>query len=274
MNRAGFELHVLHVEESPEAGPGHESRARFARLQERYPRHNYHWTQAPTTPETPAETTAYETITLQKSLASASSQADILLVSRTATIVRLAKQHACECVLWGDTTTQLAATILAETAKGRGFSLPWRAADGPSPYGIDFMYPMREMLKKELRVYATMVSPSLADVVHEPEDRNVPVSTKNNTIDGLMREYFEGVERNFPSIVANVVRTGAKLQAPASQAGTRNCEVCRMPVADGTFGLLGWAGDQQASNDHDSIRLPGDRCYGCTRSLLGSVGYD
>lgn len=273
MSRAGFELHVVHIEEASTAGEN-KNKARFEQLQERYPRHNYHWTKA--MPELHTSPTDGEQLPVQtsKSLASLSSQADMHLVTRTSTIVDTGKRLACESILWGDTTTNLAAKILAETAKGRGFSLPWQTTDGPSPFGIDFVYPMREMLKKELEEYVRLVGDSLADFIDDDYSKDksasVAVSTKNNTIDGLMREYFEGVEKSFPSIVANVVRTSAKLQ-PA-QEGTQNCEVCSMPVGEGAFGLEGWAGDQQASVKAGG--LPGKRCYGCTRSLLGSTGWE
>jgi len=269
INRSGFELHVVHVEESSSLSE-EESRAPLEKLEERYPRHTYHWTRVRSDGYNEESANNGESGLQSKSLASASSQADMLLVSRTNAIVDIAKQHDCESILWGDTTTKLAAKILAETAKGRGFSLPWQASDGPSPFGVEFIFPMREMLKKELEEYVHLVEPSLVDLVEETKTMNAPVSAKNNTIDGLMKEYFEGVEQSFPSIVANVVRTSAKLEAPRS--GTQGCTVCHMPVSGGAFGLSGWGGDQAASiifND-----LEESRCYGCTRSLLGSSGWD
>jgi len=269
INRTGFELHVVHVEESSTI-PEKESKARLEKLEQRYPRHSYHWTSARAQMHHPEKTGSCADKTHSKLLASASSEADMILVSRTNAIVEIAKQHDCESILWGDTTTKLAAKILAETAKGRGFSLPWQASDGPSPFGVEFMFPMREMLKKELEEYIHFVEPPLTDLIEATKSVSAPVSTKNNTIDGLMKEYFEGVEQNFPSIVANVVRTSAKLEAPHS--GTRGCTFCKMPVSEGAFGLSGWGGDQAASiavND-----LAGDRCYGCTRSLQGSTGWD
>lgn len=69
-------------------------------------------------------------------LASPTSRMDVLAVLRTRLVVEIAKREGCEGVLWGDTTTRLAEKTLGETAKGRGFSIPWRTADGDSPFGM------------------------------------------------------------------------------------------------------------------------------------------
>lgn len=68
-------------------------------------------------------------------LASPTSRTDVLAVLRTRLVVELARREGCEGVLWGDTTTRLAEKTLGETAKGRGFAIPWRTADGDSPFG-------------------------------------------------------------------------------------------------------------------------------------------
>lgn len=85
----------------------------------------------------PGEVDAREALRrLLRALASPTSRTDVLAVLRTRLVVEIAKQEGCEGVLWGDTTTRLAEKTLAETAKGRGFAIPWRTADGDSPFGM------------------------------------------------------------------------------------------------------------------------------------------
>ncbi|KAK5008490.1 Cytoplasmic tRNA 2-thiolation protein 2, partial [Cryomyces antarcticus] len=208
------------------------------------------------------------------STSSATSRADILNILRTRLTVRFAEDTGCEGVLWGDCTTRLAEKTLAETAKGRGFTLPWQTADDNSPYGVSFNYPMRDLLKKELVAHADIVSPPLTSLISNRAPQ-VSASTKNTTIDELMRQYFESVEENYPSIVANVVRTSSKLRAPILQDTDRLCGLCRMPVAEGLFGIHGWGGDQEAmtlSTDAGSSQdSEGKLCYGCARSLSNST---
>jgi cytoplasmic tRNA 2-thiolation protein 2 len=182
-----------------------------------------------------------------KSLSSATSRADAAQILKRRLIVNVAKERKCEAVLWGDSTTKLAERTLSETAKGRGFSLPWIVADGESPHGVQFYYPMRELLSKEIEAYASLVEPPLDELVLAEKSKPA-VSTKNTTIDELMKQYFESVERDYPSIVANVVKTAGKLQQTPLSETEQQCELCEMPLLD---------------NAPQQSRL----CYGCIRTL-------
>jgi cytoplasmic tRNA 2-thiolation protein 2 len=206
---------------------------------------------------------------LINSLTSATARSDVVSALRTRLIVEHAKASGCEGVLWGDSTTNLAQKTLAETAKGRGFSLPWQVAEGESPYGVTFNYPLRDVLKKELVSFVELSEPSLSPLVHELSlsATQASMSSKNTTIDDLMKQYFESVEENFPSIVANVVRTADKLAAPTTSTSVSYCSLCSMPVAGGRFGIHGWGGDQEDGLDAPVIEGAYGLCYGCTRSI-------
>ncbi|KAF2008386.1 cytoplasmic tRNA 2-thiolation protein 2 [Aaosphaeria arxii CBS 175.79] len=211
--------------------------------------------------------------TLVNSLTSATARADVLSTLRTRLIVERAKLAGCEGILWGDSTTKLAEKTLSETAKGRGFSLPWQILDGESPFGIGFHYPLRDVLKKELASYVELSDPSLSTFVHEGSTlaTQASMSSKNTTIDDLMKQYFESVEENFPSIVANVVRTTGKLEASEVAQSDPRCSLCKMPVVQGRFGIHGWGGDQQDGLLPAGADTATGLCYGCTRSMPRST---
>lgn len=210
---------------------------------------------------------------LATSLTSATARADVLSTLRTRLIVEHAKLTGCESILWGDSTTKLAEKTLAETAKGRGFALPWHVTDGESPFGINMHYPLRDVLKKELASYVDMANPELAALVHKSSSSLTQASTssKTTTVDGLMKQYFESVEENFPSIVSNVVRTTSKLEMPTGGRTDPGCSLCSMPVSGGRFGIHGWGGDQQDAVDFASVDVTKSLCYGCTRSIPKST---
>lgn len=209
---------------------------------------------------------------LVDSLASATARSDVISTLTTRLIVEHAKSIGCEGILWGDSTTRLAEKTLAETAKGRGFSLPWHVTDGQTPFGLTFNYPLRDLLKKELVSYVDIVGEHLPSLILETVPTQASMSSKNTTIDDLMKQYFESVEENFPSIVSNVVRTTGKLEATSTTTETPTCNLCSMPVSDGRFGINGWGGDQHgninATGSQNKTRL----CYGCTRSIPQTVG--
>jgi cytoplasmic tRNA 2-thiolation protein 2 len=200
------------------------------------------------------------------SIASATSRADFIEIARRRLVVAFAKKHACDGILFGDSTTRLAERTLSETAKGRGIAIPWLTADGSSD-GINCIYPMRDLLRKELTAYVGMTTPLLASLILGSSTRT-PSSSKDTTVDGLMSQFFESVEANYPSIVANVVRTSGRLVAPSVPEDEQLCSICGQPVFTGS-----WGGDQQSVTSSQSIDSNGSqngraKCYGCARILL------
>lgn len=282
--RAGFEIHVLLVYTT--TSDKEQSDLFLDAVKLRYPRHKYHTSELLHDLGQPsnemqeslnsdaensngtASTSSRDLTTLLTALPSSTSRSDILNISLTRTITQIANDLSCEAILWGSTTTRLAERILAETAKGRGFSLPWLVNDGESPYyGLHFLYPMKDLLRREL--------PPFAEVVHLPIlqetdiQNSTAVSSKNVTIDGLMKEYFESVEENYPSIVTNVVRTSSKLTISTNEGNGSPCGLCGMLVSNDAFGLHGWGGsDEPREVDIATSQQPRDLCYGCARSLL------
>lgn len=292
-SRTGYSIHVLMVDESTLNGGPHDAE-RESLLKQRYPRHefsvvaledafNSHIHSDIELLNLGSPDAEFSTLSnkrkfqdLMASLPSATSRSDIAGILRTRLVVNFGKTHGCHSIVWGDSTTRLAEKTLSETAKGRGFSLPWQTADGPSPHGIAFHYPLRDLLKKELVTYSTLTSPSLTPLITPgPSLSQLSASSKDTTIDDLMTQYFESVEQNYPSIVANVVRTSSRLDAPILSKGFKPCNICCLPVVTGTQGLHGWGGDQAekldkhvgsiASNINDE-----SLCYGCARSTLNS----
>lgn len=203
---------------------------------------------------------------LLSSLPSATSRADIIEILRRRLIFGYAKAHACDSILFADSTTRLAEKTLSETAKGRAITLPWLTADGSSSDGTNCTYPLRDLLRKELGAYASIASPSLTPLIREAPT-HMPTSSKDTTIDDLMTQYFESVEQNYPSIVANVVRTSGRLVAPSTLECTNACAICGHPIMNAL-----WGGDQVDSAisqlaDSNGSECSKALCYGCARTV-------
>lgn len=146
-------------------------------------------------------------------LSSTTAKADAVQILRNRLIVYVAKQKGLNNILWGDTATKLAEKTLTETAKGRGSSIPWEVSDGPTPNGLSFYHPLRELLRKELISYAALVTPPLNPLFAAEVRRDtVSTSAKDMSLDQLMHHYFDSLEDKHPNIVANVVRTSSKLR--------------------------------------------------------------
>ena len=285
--RSSYSLHVLHVDQSPLVErPDHQKAV--ALLKERFPSHTYSIIlledifdfdtnleeeilgsrSAITNTFTNDKSTRLQH--LMSSLPSATSRIDVANLLKLKLISETAKQRGYDSILYGDSTTRLAERTLSETAKGRGGSLPWLTADGVLPHGLKIIYPMRDLLKKEILTYASITSPQLTAMVLDSvcSDQN-SVSSKATTIDSLMSQYFESVEQNYPSIVANVVRTSSKLQAPSYSSTSLLCDVCELPIEKVA---RQWGGDQAGCtvpsvDASTALDITKALCYGCARSI-------
>ena len=82
---------------------------------------------------------------LLSALPSPTSREDMAGIFRTRLIAAIADREGCRGILWGDSTTRLADKVMAEAAKGRGFSLPWQISDSESPYGWEISLPGKGM---------------------------------------------------------------------------------------------------------------------------------
>jgi cytoplasmic tRNA 2-thiolation protein 2 len=174
-------------------------------------------------------------IDLLSSAATASARADILQLLLTRLIVAIAKQNACEAILWGHSDSRLAAKALSCVAKGRGGYLPYEVGDGPSPWGITFNYPMRDLFKPELVTYANALPDEISRlVIHDADPAGASISVRATAIDDLLSTYINNQGEKYPSIMANVVRTATKLRLPSSSTKhiTSLCSVCAMPALD------------------------------------------
>ncbi|KAL9059981.1 MAG: hypothetical protein Q9162_000831 [Coniocarpon cinnabarinum] len=227
--RPGFDLHVLHFQI-----PDVESTAeQFSSLQTRYPGHEYSVADLANV----GEQNSFENknISLHKqieSLPSATARVDLLMIHLCKCAAAEAHRLGCESVLWGHSTTRLAEKILSETSKGRGGTLPFATQDGPTPYGMNFMYPMRDLMRKEIETFAAHTYPSLVSLYQQPPEKRTHITSKGTTIDGLVKDYFASVEQSYPSIVANVVRTSGKLSQPELEDDTECCGICKSPLLD------------------------------------------
>ena len=286
MNRATFDLCVVHIDLLLDPADREESIALMAKCMARFPRHSYSitgleealllkdvdWSNLNLPPlETDPRRPLPEILQqLLESLPSPTSRTDIISTFMTRLLVDVAKEKGCEGILFGDSTTRLAEKTLTETAKGRGFSLPWQVSDGTSTYGITVKYPLRDLLKKELLTFSSLATPPLTDlIIYQESQTRIFAPSKQTTIDDLMVQYFESVEENYPSIVANVVRISSKLKALINDGSTA-CGLCGMPVAEGSEGMLGWGGDQDSnSRPTRKIGRAVILCYGCSRSING-----
>lgn len=289
------------------------------RFQERYPRFRFlrvpladvleissvDWSSLPVAPSTEASLTPAERLRdFLSRLPSTTSRSDVLRLLVRHVLIAYALREDCRALLLGSSTTALAELTLGETAKGRGFSLPWMINDGPVPVvkqpfmarketkdddkpteetvdkdssevgdqtaeGLNKLpvyYPNRELFRGELKQYTTLTEPPLTDMLSSATSMtssSAVVSHKDVSIDEVMARYFTEVEENYPSIVANVVRTTAKLERANCHEEEQCCGLCGMGLDE--------LGDERWKGEIGDVGCGEDQalCYGCSRATRG-----
>jgi cytoplasmic tRNA 2-thiolation protein 2 len=263
--KSRFRLHVVHVQE-----PGHSSQATLDRLRQLFPEctfssHHLSSVFDPDMKLSHLETDA-KLNQLLEALTSNTAKDDILRLFLVRSVVQFAKKERINNVLWGDTTTRLAERVLSETSKGRGYSLPWQVTEGETPFGVYFLYPFRDILRKELTEYILLANPAV-QVLADLQKPVVPINLRNTSIDLLMNRYFESAEEQYPNIVSNVVRTSTKLTL--GPVGLQRCKLCTYPISDEQQGVM----DESHKAESSSITTESDfiLCYGCARNVTLSM---
>ncbi|KAI1005010.1 Cytoplasmic tRNA 2-thiolation protein 2 [Podosphaera aphanis] len=283
MNKASYELIVIFIDSDVTAANRNQSIERLEQFKARFPRHSYilhgleesldvcdmEWMTSHTidSAKNPNEKSQAELFQqLIRSMKSATAQADIIAILFIRLLVHIGLKNGCESILFGDSITKLAEKILTETAKGRGYNLPWQILDGPSLHGIGFNYPLRDVLRKELVAFSYLAIPSLQDLIlYDLAPCYVSASSKSATIDDLMAQYFESAEENYPSIVANVVRTCSKLK-PIEESVRKICALCQLAIDRGIECASAWTGNEKFAQGPKKTPLDQTMlCYGCLR---------
>ncbi|TLS23412.1 uncharacterized protein PpBr36_05994 [Pyricularia pennisetigena] len=287
-------IHVVHVDTNlPTAGAASPPSDLLQRWAERYPSFAFRsvpltaaiglsgidWTALPALKEgcPPEEQLRH----LFDNLPSATSAADVTRLFVRHILMAEAVREDCCALLLGNSTTSLAALTLSETAKGRAFSLPWLINDGAhsipdysrgsagaaeaSSHKMLVYFLVRELYRKELTTYNELAGMDTSLIVDDTSVANPVISHKHQTIDDVMTRYFREVEENFPSVVANVVRTTAKL---SRDEPSERCGLCGVAI-DAT-GNERWAGEMGDITDGEVIAQRSSKlCHGCQRSVNG-----
>ncbi|OLN81610.1 Cytoplasmic tRNA 2-thiolation protein 2 [Colletotrichum chlorophyti] len=288
--RVAYEVHVVHVD--TDIQPGVATEAILQKYTDRFPNltvrrvplsdalalNTIDWSALPPLQEDldPAP----RLMAFLDALPSVTSRVDITRLFVRHLLLSLAMEGGCHALLLGCTTTALAELTLAETAKGRGFAVPWQVSDGPVPITMfprgggeegrekktfPVYYLLRDVFKREIITYAGLVKPSMKELIRDAgPGGGAVVSHKELSIEDVMARYFEEVEESYPSVVANVVRTSGKLARVNEGDG---CAACGMDLDK--QGEARWKGEIGEDPDDERKQTAGRLCYGCERSIYG-----
>ncbi|GIL85207.1 hypothetical protein Vretimale_10781 [Volvox reticuliferus] len=135
---------------------------------------------------------------------------DLLRHLRNRLLAAVAAQLGVNKVLRGDTATVLAARVISETAKGRGYALPGevqlldvREVQRGQPAVLQ---PMREVTMKEAVFFCRLRG-------LQPVQLPYTEASSRRSINALATSFVDGLQVNLPSTLFTILRTAAALNA-------------------------------------------------------------
>ncbi|KAF9411044.1 Cytoplasmic tRNA 2-thiolation protein 2 [Podila epigama] len=153
---------------------------------------------------------------------------------RSSLLTQQAKKSGCTLLALGDSATRVAIQIISLTAIGRGYSLPYETAlESKWVPDCKVIRPLKDCLTKELELCCKLNN--LEVIEHHAADLEYTMGTKAEvkSIHRLTEKFITGLDKEFPSTVATVCRTAAKLTAPEAAHYKNRCPLCQGPVQAG-----------------------------------------
>ncbi|KAG0341427.1 Cytoplasmic tRNA 2-thiolation protein 2 [Podila horticola] len=158
----------------------------------------------------------------------------ILQHFRSSLLTQQARKSGCTMLALGDSATRVAIQIIGLTAIGRGYSLPHETSlESKWVKDVKVIRPLKDCLTKELEICCRLNS--LEQIEHHAANMEYSMRTKAEvkSINRLTEEFITGLDKDFPSTVATVCRTAAKLTAPEAALYSNRCPLCQGPVQSG-----------------------------------------
>ncbi|KAF9091760.1 Cytoplasmic tRNA 2-thiolation protein 2 [Mortierella sp. AD031] len=157
----------------------------------------------------------------------------ILQHFRSSLLIQLAKRGQCTILALGDSATRVAIQIIELTSIGRGYSLPHETSLMSNwVQDCKVIRPLKDCLVKELDTFCGLEGLELIEHHNTQLDWTMRTKAEVKSIRRLTDEFITGLDKEFPSTVATVCRTAAKLTPPEATYDQK-CPLCLGPVQDG-----------------------------------------
>jgi cytoplasmic tRNA 2-thiolation protein 2 len=170
-------------------------------------------------------------------------------------LIKYAEENSCTSILFGDTSTALAVSSIAETAMGMGAGFIADKGVETEWYGVPVARPIRDVSAKEVALYCYFNT--LPTVGETEKDRG-------NSIARLTQDFLLGLDKEFPSTLMTINRTLGKVQ-PGDGGRCGDCggvvvEDCDVWARRRTVRGVGGDGEEIVEGDGERVR---GVCYGC-----------
>ncbi|GBC00104.1 hypothetical protein RclHR1_03750003 [Rhizophagus clarus] len=201
-------------------------------------------------------------LSLLNNISKLTAKEDFIWYLKLCYLIDTARKNGCTRLFLGDCSTRLSIKIISLTSKGRGFSLPLETSSETDWFeDVIITRPMKDMLAKEIGIYNQFIG--LDDVYIQGVTSMMHAKA---SIERLTEDFIVGLEKEFPSTVSTIARTGAKLTPSDSIMKENRCVVCLMPYQENNKIwqnriIVMTIPSSQKSNECNDIRL------NCSRNI-------
>jgi cytoplasmic tRNA 2-thiolation protein 2 len=145
---------------------------------------------------------------------------------RSSLLIQLAKRGQCTILALGDSATRVAIQIIELTSIGRGYSLPHETSLLSNwVQDCKVIRPLKDCLVKELDSFCGLNGLELIERHNAQLDWTIKTKADIKSIRRLTDDFITGLDKEFPSTVATVCRTAAKLTPPEATYDQK-CPLC------------------------------------------------
>ncbi|KAM8985735.1 cytoplasmic tRNA 2-thiolation protein 2 isoform 1-T1 [Ara ararauna] len=179
---------------------------------------------APAAPRLPAAALTQELLKLFEAVETMTAKEELLQMLRIHLILQTARTKGYTKVMTGETCTRVAIKLLTNLALGRGAFLAVDTGFKDNRHGdVMVVRPLREYMAKEIAFYnhffdvPTVIAPPL------PTKRRDKPSFRH-----VVESFLLGLQKDFPSTISTVYRTGEKLSADRAKPSCEfeRCLLC------------------------------------------------
>lgn len=195
--------------------------------------------------------------TLLGSIQDVTGREDCVHYLRQQLLLRTAARHGCSKLALGLCASTIVFRVIADAAKGRGFSLPADIqlvdARGVGQGLPAVLHPLREVSKKELTALCNFKGMLTNDVV-ESSGVQGEASGSKGSVNALAAGFINAMQSNLPASIYTILRTASHLEsfdfndaaAVCGDAQSKSVTVSDGPVAEGTGAVGAVAGSSSA----------------------------
>lgn len=200
-----------------------------------------------------------------QSVSTLTAKRDLVVKIRRLLLLRYAQLLDCPFIIVGDTSRTLATTLLSNVSLGRGAQIEFDSGFSDTRNTVTILKPIKDITFEELSYYGKI------------NNLKCPIelfgsSMKEDSIQGLMEQFVNNLQENFPATISTVCRTGEKIgdETRQTEESENICSLCQAKldtesIESSALQATEFSRLVSATGPNKILKIENDKsCNGCT----------